>query len=95
MSNEQTKILKEILDEVKIINTYLLNLRIERAGQQDIMSQSPQTLKRETEKTPEIDQKQEKKWEKYKQLYWKSLILPLRLCVLYCVLVCWLTHGKN
>lgn len=60
MSDEQTKILKEILDEVKIINTYLLNLRIERAGQQDIMSQSPQTLKRETEKTPEIDAKTRK-----------------------------------
>jgi hypothetical protein len=60
LSDEQTKILKEILDEVKIINTYLLNLRIERAGQQDIMSQSPQTPRKETEKTPEIDAKTKK-----------------------------------
>jgi len=60
LSDEQTKILKEILDEVKIINTYLLNLRIERAGQQDIMSQSPQTPRKETEKTPKIDAKTKK-----------------------------------
>ena len=60
MSDEQTKILKEILDEVKIINAYLLNLRTERAGQQDIMSQSPQSRKKETEKTPKIDAKTKK-----------------------------------
>jgi hypothetical protein len=57
LSDEQTKILKEILDEVKIINTYLLNLRIERAGQQTVITQTP---RKETEKTPKIDAKTKK-----------------------------------
>ena len=78
MSNEQTKILKEILDEVKIINAYLLNLRIEKAGQQTDITQSPQTPRKETEKTPKIDAKTKKEMK----ITWTTLLKKPNIAIM-------------